>query len=178
MTDIRLVEDEFGRQHPVKVEDLFQYGIEADGDTIATGVLKVKHVVFEQRKDAGEVGTGMVAVVDLPLPPGCAVYRYAWRTDRAWTTDGSESSCSIYLGTTDSYNDILDNEDATSAMNGNNGSSVDQSYQSLPDGVTMRMTVYAPAEHPDYDGGRTWISFWYSVPTNTVDGNSTTWQID
>ena len=178
MTDIRLVEDEFGRQHPVKVEDLFQYGIEADGDTIATGVLKVKHVVFEQFKDADNVGTGMVAVVDLPLPPGCSVYRYAWRTDTSWTTNDEVSSCSIYLGTPDTFDDIIANADATNGGDGNTGQSIDAWYQMRPNGVTMRMTVYAPAEHPDYQGGRTWISFWYSVPTDTVDGNSATWQID
>jgi hypothetical protein len=178
MSDIEIVNDEFGRPHPVKVEDLFQYGLESDGDTIATGVLKVKHVVFEQSKDADNVGQGRVAQVDFVLPPGSALYRYAWRTDRAWTNDGSEDYANLHFGTTTNFNDILDNEDAVSAGNGNSGGGVPSAYNSMPDGETLRVTIFAPAEHPDYEGGRTWLSFWYSVPTDTIGSDSPTWVID
>lgn len=179
MTDVKIINDEFGRPHPVKVEDLFQYGLESDGDTIAPGVLKVKHVVFEQCKDADNVGQGKVAVKDFVLPPGSAVYRYAFRTTDEWTENNSTVSyANLNIGDLETYNSILENADIKNDGDGTNGGGVNTDYLENPDGVTIRITVYAPAEHPDYTGGKTWVSFWYSVPTDYVPGTTDAWQVD
>jgi hypothetical protein len=179
MTDVKIINDEFGRPHPVKVEDLFQYGLEADGDTLATGVLKVKHIVFNQCKDADNLGQGKYFDRDFILPAGAAIYRAAWRTENEWTVDGSTADyVNLYLGTPDSMGDIIDGADIKDDGDDNLGYSVGGDYLENPEGVTIRLTVYAPAEHPDYTGGRSWLSFWYSVPTDYVPGTTDVWMVD
>lgn len=125
MTDIKLVQDEFGRDHPVKVEDLFQYGIESDGDTIATNVSKTKH--FRVRQPLAGVGNNfsfndpLAISIPLNLPDGAVVEKINVRYKNLFTLDGEHSpgSLLVFRNTISGYQAMLivvmsyDNDEST-----------------------------------------------------------------
>lgn len=177
MTDVKIINDEFGRPHPVKVEDLFQYGLEADGDSIATGIMKSKHIIIHQHKDDNNVGVPYALIKDITLPEGARLF-WALRSgvnDSPWTVNGELTSAYFSAGTPDNPTGLfltwdIAEEDSTTWLD------------SLPGAVansgTYRVTIYAPAESSAYAGGSTSFALYYSVPTDVIVSDSPEWVID
>lgn len=177
MTDIKLVQDEFGRNHPVKVEDLFQYGIESDGDSIATGVVKAKHFNFYQPKNADNVGTGYVCIKTFTLPEGAIVYRYGiyGLTDNAWTVEGSPVDAYVNIGTPDNYQELVDSQNVGEYYTNSQAVGSANSLRA----TEWQITVYGQAEHPDYvDSAGVGVVLYYTVPVETIGSDSNQWVID
>lgn len=97
MSDIKLVQDAYGRYKPVKAEDLYEYGLSPDGRVKDA----MKHKIFriEQPKDDENVNSNYVMNKSFTPPLGSIIHSVKIFSVRAPTYEGSY----VYLDEEDEY---------------------------------------------------------------------------
>jgi hypothetical protein len=117
MSNIKIVNDAYGRPHPVKEEELFEYGIKPDGTTLGTsgGASSILNVVSGHLTAAEILDANATPIVLIPAPGANKVNvvvsylaRYNYET---MESDGSRVNIyySSGVATSDQIGDYLGN---------------------------------------------------------------------